>query len=152
SAEGMGHFAATFVDKDGDGFHDFPGAKQDNGFLFHVNRTRPVDLYLQWDDWKQTHVNYDLYVYDSDGREVAHSTDDQAKIPKAQPVEYLAGTLSEGTYTIRVKKANPSDPDLPFALNFDGMQLEQVTPAGSLWVPADAKGAITVGAINVKTD
>jgi Subtilase family len=51
-----------------------------------------------------------------------------------------------------VKKINPRDPDLPFAIAFQGTQLEQVTPANSLWVPGDARGAITVGAVDAKTD
>jgi subtilisin family serine protease len=147
-----GQFAATFVDKDSDGFHDFPGAKHDNGLLVRVFSPSHVWLVLQWDDWKQTHVNYDLYLYDGDGKEIARADDDQAKMPKAVPYDAIGVTLNEGTYTIRVKKVNPRDPDLPFAIDFKEAQLEQVTPAGSLWVPGDARGAITVAAINAKTD
>jgi hypothetical protein len=55
-------------------------------------------------------------------------------------------------YTLKIKKVNASDPDLPFNIVFRGAQLEQVTPAGSLWMPGDARGGFTVGAIGVKTD
>src|SRR5262249_15879538 len=98
----LGHYAATFVDKDGDGFHDFAGAQPSNGFLLRVDRRSSVQLDLDWDDWKQTHVNYDLYLYTSNGREVAHSTDDQATMPGAEPTEFFGVKLNEGTYTIRI--------------------------------------------------
>jgi hypothetical protein len=147
-----GQYAATFVDKDGDGFHDFPGAKQDNGLQMRVYGPSHVSLVLQWDDWKQTHVNYDLYLYDAEGREVARATDDQAKMPQAVPYDAIVATLDEGIYTIRVKKVNPRDPDLRFSIDFHGASLEQVTPTSSLWVPGDARGAVTVGATNAKTD
>lgn len=147
-----GHFAATFVDKDGDGFHDFPGLKQDNGILLRVYQQSYVRLVLQWDDWKQPHVNYDLYLYDGNGREIARGDNNQTTMSNAVPYDAIVATLKEGTYTVRVKKVTPRDPDLPFALNFDGAQLEQVTPAGSLAVPGDARGSITVAAIDAKSD
>ncbi len=144
-----GHFGATFADGDGDGFHDFAGAKQKNGLQVKTG-TEPFRIILNWDDWQRPHVNYDLFLYDMAGKEVARSDDNQARTGKS-PVEAIRGKVARGTYLLKVKKVNPNDPDLPFNLFFGGSQFEQVTAANSLSTPADAKGAFTIAAVDVKT-
>jgi subtilisin family serine protease len=151
STTGEGHLGGVFTDADKDGYHDFPGAKNANGLTFQMKTKQRVFLSMGWDDWQNTHVNYDLYIFDSNNKEVARSADNQAKAGK-QPVEEIGKTLAEGTYTIKIRKVNPSDPDLRFHLFFSGTQLEMVTPEGSLRSPADARGAITIGAIDAKSD
>lgn len=144
-----GHFGATFMDKDGDGFHDFPGAKQKNGLQVKIG-SEPFRIILNWDDWQRPHVNYDLFLYDTRGNEVARSDQDQARTGKP-PIEGIRGTVARGTYLLKVKKVNANDPDLPFNIFFGGSQFEQVTAANSLSTPADAKGAFTVAAVDVQT-
>ncbi|GEM_PF-1842005 len=145
----QGHFGARFTDNDKDGFHDFPGAKNKNGLIMRVG-SGSFQLVLNWDDWKQPHVNYDLFLFDKNGKEVGRSDDNQATGRKT-PVEEIDGKLPAGDYLVKVKKVNPSDPDLPFNLFFKEAFLEQVTAANSLSTPSDAKGAVTVAAINVRT-
>ena len=149
SDDAEGHFGGTFADSDSDGYHDFPGAKTKNALRVKVGRD-PVRIVLNWDDWVQTHVNYDLFLYDTNGREAGRSDDDQSRGRK-RPVESITGKLPPGTYELKIRKVNPNDPDLPFNIYFGGVQLEQVTAAQSLSTPADAKGAFTVAAIDVKT-
>ncbi len=151
SDAGEGHFTATFTDSDKDGFHDFAGAKTKNGLQITVQANRPLRLILNWDDWKATKVNYDLYLFDSKGAEVGRSDENQAK-GRTDPVEFLSGTIkTAGTYTIKVKKVNASDPNLPFHIYFSGVQAELISPESSLSTPADAKGVVTVAAISAKT-
>lgn len=146
-----GHFGATFADSDGDGFHDFPGAKNANGLRVQLSG-QPFRIILNWDDWQRPHVNYDLFLFDSNGKEVARGDDNQARgFGVKRPVESIRGKVRAGAYTLRVKKVNPSDPDLPFNVFFGGAQFEQVTPASSLSTPADAKGAVAVAAVDVQT-
>lgn len=146
-----GHFGATFMDSDGDGFHDFPGAKNANGLRVQLSG-QPFRIILNWDDWQRPHVNYDLFLFDSNGREVARGDDNQARgLGAKRPVELIRGKVRAGTYTLKVKKVNPSDPDLPFNIFFGGAQFEQITPAASLSTPADAMGAVAVAAVDVKT-
>lgn len=144
-----GHFGATFADSDGNGFHDFLGAKNRDGLQVKIG-TEPFRIVLNWDDWQRPHVNYDLYLYDTKGNEVARGDENQARTGRP-PVETVRGKVARGTYLLKVKKVNASDPDLPFNLFFSGAQFEQVTPANSLSTPADAKGAFTVAAVDVKT-
>lgn len=147
--EATGHFAATFTDTDADGYHDFPGARAKNSLAVRIGPD-PVQIFFSWADWERPHVNYDLYLVDRNGREAAHSTIDQSRTGK-QPLEVIRGTVPEGAYGIKLRKANAGDPDLPFDLFFYGAQFEQVTPAGSLDSPADARGAVTVAAVDWKT-
>ncbi|MDQ6602102.1 MAG: S8 family serine peptidase [Chloroflexota bacterium] len=144
------HYGATFADTDGDGFHDFPGGKTKNGMTVKMTGD-PFEIFLNWDDWQQPHVNYDLYLYNSAGQEAARSDTDQARTGK-RPVEHLMGTLPTGTYTLKIKKVNPRDPDLPMNLIIRGGVAEQTMPEGSLTVPGDARGAVAVAAINVQTE
>ncbi len=144
-----GHFGATFADTDGDGFHDFPGAKQKNGLQVKTG-SETFRIVLNWDDWQRPHVNYDLFLYDMAGKEVARSDENQTRTGKS-PVEAIRGKVARGTYLLKIKKVNANDPDLPFNIFFGGSQFEQATAANSLSTPADAKGAFTVAAIDVKT-
>ncbi|MHB8645331.1 MAG: S8 family serine peptidase [Thermomicrobiales bacterium] len=149
SNDAEGHFSAKFTDTDGDGFHDFPGGKTPNSLRVNIG-SDPFRVTLNWDDWQRPHVNYDLFLYDRNGKEVARSVENQTRTGKA-PVEAIRGTVPRGAYLLKVKKVNADDPDLPFNIYFGGAQFEQVTAAGSLSTPADAKGAFTIAAVDVKT-
>jgi len=149
SDEASGHFAATFADADGDGYHDFAGAKTRNGLTVRVGKD-PIQIFFSWADWDRPHVNYDLYLLDRTGREAARSTIDQSRTGKP-PLEVIRGKVPEGTYTLKLRKVNADDANLPFDLFFYGVQFEQTTPGGSLDSPADAQGAVTVAAVDWKT-
>jgi hypothetical protein len=144
------HYGATFTDTDGDGFHDFPGGRTKNGMTVRLTGD-PFEIFLNWDDWQRPHVNYDLFLMNNAGQEAARSDTDQARTGK-WPVEHIMGTLPAGTYTLRVKKVNVRDPNLPLNLIVRGGTPEQTTAAGSLTVPGDARGAVAVAAANVRTE
>ncbi len=145
-----GRFRGTFTDSDKDGFSDFPGGKTKNGLTLTIPRDGVLVVKMNWEDWKNTHVNYDLYIFDGKGKELGRSDDDQAKGSKA-PFEELGGKVAAGTYVVKVKKVNASDPNLPFAIWFHGAQADMTSPEQSLSTPADAKGAFTVAAVNAKS-
>ncbi len=144
------HYGAIFTDTDNDGFHDFTGGKTKNGMTVQMTGG-PFEIFLNWDDWQRPHVNYDLYLYNSAGQEAARSDTDQARTGK-RPVEHIMGTLPAGAYTLKIRKVNPRDPDLPMSLIIRGGIAEQTTAAESLTVPGDARGAVTVAAIDVHTE
>jgi hypothetical protein len=144
------HYGATFTDTDGDGFHDFPGGKTKNGMTVRLSGD-PFEIFLNWADWQRPHVNYDLFLMNSAGQEAARSDTDQARTGK-RPVEHIMGTLPAGTYTLKIKKVNARDADVPLNLIIRGGTPEQTTPGGSITVPGDARGAVAVAAIDVRTD
>jgi subtilisin family serine protease len=146
-----GHFAATFMDGDSDGFHDFPGAKQANGLVVRLTGD-PFSIVLNWDDWKQpARANYALFLYDRAGKEVARGDTDHVRKGKP-PVQEIDGKVRAGTYLLKIRKMRSTDPDLPLNIFFQSAQLEMTTPAGSLTSPADARGVVAVAAVNVRTD
>jgi hypothetical protein len=152
SDAGEGHYTATFTDSDKDGWNDFPGAKNKNGLQFAVQANRPFQIRLNWGDWKQPRVNYDLYVFNSSGQELGRSDEDQSR-GNTDPLEVIQGSVKNaGTYILKIKKVKASDPDLPFHIFFSGAQFELISPEMSLSTPADAKGVVAVAAINAKTN
>lgn len=146
SDEAEGHYAATFTDADHDGFHDFGGA---NELTIHLFRD-DVILDLNWDDWQMPHSTYGLYLYDADGNEVARSTDRVG--PGNVPTQEIANRFKRGTYTLRIRNLTPNVRPVRLDLYFSGAQFAEITPAGSITVPADARGAVAVGESDWKTD
>ncbi len=147
-----GHFSATFHDGDGDGFHDFPGAQRANGLAVRLFASQPFSITLNWNDWMLPgRANYALYLYNRAGQEIARSDTDHVRRQKA-PVQTIHGKVASGMYFLKIRKMRTEDPDLPFHIYFDSAQLEMATAAGSLTVPADARGAVAVAAIDVQTD
>ena len=144
------HYGAAFIDTDKNGFHDFPSAATKNGMAVRLT-SDPFEIFLNWDDWQRPHINYDLFLMNSAGREAARSDTDQARTGK-RPVEHITGTLPAGTYTLKIKKVNAQDPDVPLNIIIRGGTPELATPDGSITVPGDARGAVAVAAINVRTD
>jgi hypothetical protein len=144
------HYGATFTDSDRDGFHDFPGGTTKNGMAVRLTGD-PFEIYLNWDDWQRPHVNYNLYLVNNAGQEAARSDTDQARTGKP-PVEHIMGSLPAGVYTLKIKKVSARDPNLLLNLIIRGGTPAQTTPEGSITVPGDARGAVAVAAINVRTD
>ena len=141
-----GHYGAMFADADSDGYHDFDGS---NGVTVRIGRD-PVTIQLGWDDFQMPHITYGLYLYDSDNVEVARAITPVRT--SGLPSQALGGKVPRGTYTVRVRKITPDAPPVHFDLWFDGAQFAQITPAGSLSVPADASGAVAVGQADWQTD
>jgi hypothetical protein len=149
----QGHYSAVFADANGDGFHDFvppEGGDATDGVNVRVDGD-PFTIVMNWDDWTQPHVNMFLSLYDAAGNEVARA-DTPLSRRNVEPVQLLEGKLAAGTYTLKVRKRDATDPNLRFDIHFDGVQFAQVTPAGSIEVPADARGAIAVGEADWETD
>jgi len=141
-----GHYGATFTDADGDGYHDFDGS---NGVILHIGRD-PVTIELGWDDFTMPHITYGLYLYNNDNVEVARAITRVSS--SGEPAQILRGKFAHGTYTLRVRNLTPDAPPVHFDLYFGGAQFAQITAAGSLSVPADARGAVTVGQADWQTD
>jgi len=144
---GEGHFSATFVDSDRDGFHDFPGLTTKNGLVIQSGGAS-AQIVLTWTD---PHVNLDLYLYDERGNLVDRSTDVQSPRANRSAFEGIVGTLRPGNYVVKVKKVNPADPNVRFDIRYHGVQAEKAGPESSVTVPADARGAFAIGAIDVKS-
>jgi subtilisin family serine protease len=149
----QGHYSAVFSDTNGDGFHDFvppQGGNATDGVSVHLDDD-PFTIVMNWDDWAQPHVNLLIYLYVAAGNEVARA-DTSLSRRNNEPEQFVDGKLAAGTYTLKVRKPEPTDANLRFDIHFDGVEFAQITPAGSIEVPADARGAVAVGEADWETD
>lgn len=147
--EASAHYTATFTDSDSNGWHEFaPGVEN----LPVKAGSDTLSIYLKWDAWGAQPVNYDLYVLTQDGRLIAASRNDQGA-GKA-PYEVVNYRVKAGqTYLIRVAQVAGPAPPVRIDIVARNSTLPQYnTAASSLTSPADARGAVAVGAVQWKND
>ena len=143
----MRHYEGLWSDRDSNGWHNF--GSEAEVLSFEAEEGDEIFVDLTWDDWPITNQNYDLYLYfinSSDGLEqVAESTDIQNSsggIP-SERIEYKA--QESGNYGIAVYSLDTRARKLKIWSDHD---FEEFAVAkSSIEVPADARGAISVGAI-----
>lgn len=132
------------------GWQSFVNGKTAMGF-----KTKTVDgsikITLIWNEWKSSFVSdYDLYLFDASMNEIARSTNRNTVI--RQPTESISANLRLGTQYYIGIRANQGARVANFVLNVHNANtIELLTPAGSLNQPADAKGALSVGAVSWNT-
>lgn len=111
-----------------------------------------AQIILRWDDWQRHTIDYDLYLMDAKGNEVTHSADIQngGSNPTQEVIHYL---VEADTAYYLVVQAAQGTPAVDFDIFVDGpAQLERSEARGSLLPPADARGALAVGAVQWQTD
>ncbi|MFI9380089.1 ricin-type beta-trefoil lectin domain protein [Kutzneria sp. NPDC052558] len=151
------HFAGNATDANGDGFVEFNGTTQNNGFSLEAGRSATVGL--RWDAWPKSTDDLDVYVMKSnhaptgpaDPEIAAASTVDQRDVPAGgRPTEEVTFTNTGGTgvqYWIYVKNNNTT-PGRHFDLFVSGTSnpLQFTTAGGSVTEPATSPYALAVGA------
>ena len=143
------HFLGTFTDADGDLRHEFATGQNYN--TIDVLANKRISVFLNWDDYPGSSIDYNLYLYDGDpdagGALVASSETIQSGT--AWPYESLSYTPpADGTYYIVVKRKNSATPTIPLTL-FASRSLGTYTTASSLLQPADCNYVLAVGASNL---
>jgi len=147
------HYEGRFRDTDRDGWHEFsPG---DEGLSFYAEAGDVIDALLMWNDWNYDDPNvgtsthdYDLYLKDRYNNTIASST----KYQNGNDLPYehiLCVAPRSGLYSLRVKKYRSSTNCILEIYNFNHDILEdEVVTSGSIAPPADARGALAVGAVD----
>lgn len=131
-------------------WHEFPNGKTAMAFVFGDESELRVTLI--WDQWSGKSVSdYDLYLFDANMREIARSENRNTIL--RQPMEQIQTTGRHGaTYYVGVKGSSGVLP-ANFLINIRGAtKLEFPTASGSLGAPADAVGAVAVGAVEWTND
>jgi subtilisin family serine protease len=144
--QALAHWGGLFSDPDGDGWLNFQGNTEINGFSLYGNED--VYVAMNWNDtWGASGNDYDLYIYrlDNLSSPVASSMDIQNG--NDDPAEFIAFTPASGVlYGIRIKKVSGVAKTLQ--VNFlTQNELEYSVAATSLDIPADSPNALTVGAV-----
>ena len=154
-----GHWQGDFADADGDGWLEFglgsdyvDGDSRDEDLRIWAQAGETVFIYLTWDDWTASDQDYDLYLYNSSGIQVASSTAPQSGTQEpTEAIQYSVTT--SGYYGIAIKRYSaPQAPPLElFVFKYEAvaaLNMEHHQPQSSLPAPANAAKVLAVGAIN----
>jgi hypothetical protein len=147
------HYLGTLTDANGDLRHEFAASQNYNTITLTVGAA--VSLYLNWDAYPTTTVDYDLYLYngnpDSGGAVVASSANKQSgkggawyPHPYEMIINYVPATT--GTYYLVIRKVSSSTASRRLSLFSTGPALGVQTTASSITQPADCSSALGVGA------
>jgi len=145
------HWEGNYIDMDSNGWHEF--APSDEGISVVATQDRvdqqiPFILYLMWSSPSGTIYDFDLSMTDEEGDVIAYSANLQESA-NAINFEYVYFTPeTPGTYSLGILYGGDVEPDVSLELFSPSDKLEYPISAGSISVPTDAKGVISVGALN----
>ena len=138
------HYEATFSDTDNDGLHNVSGSDETLNIVAAAGDS--IHVNLTWNAWPTTDQDYDLYLYDSAGTLIDSSLNPQTGTQ--WPTEEVVYSVPvAGTYHLVIDKSRGT---VNHRLEVYSAY-HDLTPAvasSSLLSPADAEGAIAVGAID----
>ena len=144
--EAQHHYEALFSDPDTDGWHNVSDTNET--IRISANAGETIEVYLTWDAWPTTDQDYDLYLYNSSNDEVDKSFDSQTGTqPPTEYISYKVPADADGFYYLAIIKINTTS-DHSLELYSIYHDLSPSIASSSLLGPADAAGALAVGAIN----
>jgi subtilisin family serine protease len=143
------HWMGPFSDRNFNNWLEFAPGREE--LLVKVDFPGSIQLYLTWDDWPRTAQDFDLFLYDAQGRLVASSQNYQTGFEEpTEQIEYVA--WAPGVYRARVLARRVFRTNIRLKIfNLSQQPIEPNVPAGSILTPADARGALAVGAISVRS-
>ena len=154
--EAQSQISARLSDPDSDGYHNFDGENEivnlksrqtENTFL---QRGEDVEAWLTWNEWPLTSHDYDLLLVkiESDGStEIVERAD--TKQLQSHPVEHLVYTIREsGKYGFAIWRASDAKVTLLKLISTNHDLDGPISIEGTVSIPGDARGALTVGAVH----
>ncbi len=142
------HYRGIFTDEDGDGFHEFAPGEE----MLALYDPGCVEVALSWeDDWEQAAQDYELFLYDAAGDELASSKNTQSGEVGQEPVEWIEYETDGETVYAAVTAYNASE-SVWLDIFVDDAEVAHPSPAHSVSPPGDAVGSLTVGAVNWRDD
>ena len=143
-------YTGLWADSDANAWHDIFGAENEILHLSEVAVGDTIEVWLTWNDWPTSSQNYDFYLYrwdaDNELEEVAKSTTVQVR---SEPVESIWHEVVEGgTYGLAVWKAESARGTVIKLWSGNHDLAEHASLIGNIGTPADASGALAVGAIS----
>lgn len=146
----QGHFRG--YESQGYQWHMFNGSENSPDLKFTVPSGTAGHVILQWDDrFGASANNYDLFLYDENGREIARSVNLQdGDDDPMEWVRFMNSDPNPKSYNVKVVKAAADDALLEiYVLPLSGRSilLDPSTPEDSLFGQQVVKEAITVGAV-----
>ncbi|MDE2888034.1 MAG: choice-of-anchor D domain-containing protein [Gemmatimonadota bacterium] len=147
--EAKSKISALLHDPDANQYHNFEGENEIVN-LKNVQVGEKVRAVLTWNEWPLTSHDYDLLLVrigTGENVEIVERAD--TKQLQSPPIEFLEFDVREsGTYGLAIWRASDAKATL-LKLYSPSHELDgPVSIAGSLSSPADARGALTVGALH----
>ncbi len=143
------HYRGVFSDADGNQRHEFPNGKE--VMVYHPPEHDAL-IILNWNDWPDSGQDYDIFLYDEQSNLVASSQNSQNGQAGDNPFEGIRLTQPDlQTYYIVIEAKNASRA-VTFDLYAPDGEIEFPSAAYSLGTPADAATALTVGAIEWRSN
>jgi len=141
------HYRGAFTDTDADGYHEF-NSTGDEMMAFEPDGM--VQLTLNWDDWYGGDQDYDLFILDYNGNEIASSRNIQTS--PQDSVEVIQYSFSDdGPYYAAFYAMRSTRPAL-FDFFLPETEIEYYSVSSSLNTPSDSISAFTIGATNWEDD
>jgi subtilisin family serine protease len=147
------HYQGAFSDPDGNGFHNFAG--DDEALRVTIPSLGTLTVVLQWDDPQNSTNDYDLLLFDAAGAPLATFGGTTRQTGMQPPLEIMTFAPGNVVKAVDIKIQNVGGLAAPrnlsvFVLGVP-VPIDHNVPAGSVVVPADAEGVISVGAVNAAT-
>jgi len=143
------HYRGIYHDEDGNRYHEFDGHEE---LLRLIVPPGQRTFILNWDDWQSGTQDFNLYLYDENGDLIASSENIQDGLG-SEPYEFISYKIpSKGIYYVAFYSVNATRP-VVFDFFVEGwVDTKYAVPEYSLSVPADARRALSVGAVNWADD
>ena len=148
--DAQSHYYGFWSDFDSDDWHNF--SNEDEVIGFEAEAGDEIRIFLTWNDWPVSDQDYDLYLAfinsSGDLEPVASSLDEQSASANNPPSERIEIEAEKsGRYGISVKSWGDARPRRLkiWSLNHDFEEYSEAE--NSIGSPADARGAMSVGAI-----
>ena len=145
------HYYGFWSDRDSDGWQNF--SNEDEVIAFEAEKGDEIRIFLTWNDWPTSREDYDLYLdfvnSAGDLERVTESINPQTGLSSHTPVESIEITAERsGEYGISVRSENDARPKRLkiWSLNHDFDEYSEAE--NSIGSPADARGAMSVGAVH----
>lgn len=153
--EAINHYRGKFTDTDGDNLHEFFPDTQTLPFI-PFGPGYQTSIILSWNDWKNADQDYELILYDEDGNLIAKSEDPQSGEPGNIPAEgFLYEFDDTEIYLLSIENYDGlarGDATFDLFITEGDIHPDYLVAEASLTSPADARGAVAVGAVHWADD
>ncbi|MCY3762390.1 MAG: S8 family serine peptidase [Gemmatimonadetes bacterium] len=145
------HYTGLWSDRDSDGWHNF--ADEDDDELLNVRAAAgdSIQVILTWDDFPSTAEDYNLHLFFIDASDSTDLVGESTTVQDgdgSDPVEWIKYIVERsGEYGISVSKADGARPERLKIWSYYQDFEEHAVARNSIGMPADAKGAMAVGAV-----
>ena len=145
------HYTGPWSDSDSDGWHNFADGNDDELLNVRAAAGDSIQVILTWDDFPTTAEDYNLHLFFIDPSGSTDEVDESTTIQDGKgsdPVEWINYIVERsGAYGISVGKMDGARARRLKIWSYNQEFEEHAVARNSIGIPADARGAVAVGAV-----